>query len=120
MAARSKEFITFYDWETQILVRRIDVSPAPKNVFWSENGQQVVLSLEDNYYLLNFSADAVANYIQSKDPDAIPADDEDDDGCEEAFDFVEEFNDVIASGLWVSNDCFVFTNAKGNIFYLIG
>ena len=63
MAARSKEFITFYDWETQILVRRIDVSPAPKNVFWSENGQQVVLSLEDNYYLLNFSAEAVNNYI---------------------------------------------------------
>lgn len=63
LAARSKEFITFYDWETQILVRRIDVSPAPKNVFWSENGQQVVLSLEDNYYLLNFSAEAVANYI---------------------------------------------------------
>ena len=39
LAVESKEFITFYDWDTQVLVRRIDVSPAPKNVFWSENGQ---------------------------------------------------------------------------------
>jgi coatomer subunit beta' len=38
LAAKSKEFITFYDWETQVVVRRVDVNPAPKNVFWSENG----------------------------------------------------------------------------------
>jgi coatomer subunit beta' len=57
--------------------------------------------------------------VASKDPDAKVEEDED-DGCEEAFDFVEEFSDVITSGLWVSSDCFVFTNAKGSIFYLIG
>ena len=27
---------------------------------------------------------------------------------------------MITSGLWVSADCFVFTNAKGSIFYLVG
>jgi len=27
---------------------------------------------------------------------------------------------VITSGLWVSNECFVYTNAKGNIMYTIG
>jgi hypothetical protein len=40
-------------------VRRIDVSPSPKNVFWSDSGDKVVLALEDNYYLLNFSEDDV-------------------------------------------------------------
>lgn len=54
---KSKDFITFYDWDTQILVRKIDVSPAPKSVYWSENGQQVVLGLEENFYLLNFHHD---------------------------------------------------------------
>lgn len=47
LAAKSQEFITFYDWETQVVVRRIDVSPSPKNVFWNELGTQVVLALED-------------------------------------------------------------------------
>ena len=68
--------------------------------------------------MLNFNLDAVNQYVLSKDPEA--AAEEEDDGCEEAFDFVEEFSDVITSGLWVSSDCFVFTNAKGSIFYLIG
>ena len=94
------------------------MSPAPRNVFWSENGQQVVLALEDQYYLLNFNSESVREFVAAKDPDAPPEDE--DDGCEEAFDFVEEFPDVITSGLWVSSDCFVFTNAKGSIFYLIG
>jgi len=39
LSVKSKDFITFYDWETQVLVRRVDVSPAPKNVYWSENGE---------------------------------------------------------------------------------
>jgi coatomer subunit beta' len=57
LGVKSKDFITFYDWDTQILVRKIDVSPAPKSVYWSENGQQVVLGLEENFYLLNFHHD---------------------------------------------------------------
>lgn len=37
LAIKSKEFITFYDWDNFSIIRRIDVSP-PKNVYWSENG----------------------------------------------------------------------------------
>jgi len=55
LAIKSKEFVTFYDWESQVHVRRIDVSPSPKNVFWNENGTQIVLALEENYYLLDFN-----------------------------------------------------------------
>jgi len=98
------------------------VSPSPKNVYWSENGQQVVLSLEDTFYLLNFRADEVAQYISTKEPSDLEEkkEDEDDDGCEEAFEFAEEFSEVVTSGLWVSNDCFVYTNNKGQIYYMIG
>ena len=122
LGVKSKDFITFYDWETQVHVRRIDVSPSPKNVYWSENNDKVVLSLEDNYYLLDFNEDEVATYVQEHEGDEPKAedDDEDDEGCEEAFNFVDEFPDIINSGLWVSNDCFVFTNAKGHIYQMIG
>lgn len=44
---------------------------------------------------------------------------EDDGGIPEAFTFLEEFNECINSGLWISNECFVFTNNKGSISYLI-
>ena len=39
LAIKSKDFITFYDWDHFNVIRRIDVSPPPKNVYWSENGQ---------------------------------------------------------------------------------
>ena len=42
------------------------------------------------------------------------------DGIEDAFTFVEEYNETITSGQWVSSDCFVFVNNKGIISYLIG
>lgn len=42
------------------------------------------------------------------------------DGIEEAFTFIEEFNETINSGIWISNECFVFVNSKGLINYLIG
>ena len=56
---KSKDFITFYDWEEFNVIRRIDVSPAPKNVYWSENGQQLVLALEETFYLLQYNNDIV-------------------------------------------------------------
>ena len=42
------------------------------------------------------------------------------DGIEDAFTFIEEFNETVNSGTWISNDCFVFVNSKGIISYLIG
>jgi coatomer subunit beta' len=59
LAIKSKEFITFYDWEQVQVIRRIDVSPAPRNVYWSEDGTSVILTLEDTFYLLNYNDDIV-------------------------------------------------------------
>ncbi len=44
----------------------------------------------------------------------------DEDGIEEAFTFIDEFNETITSGTWINNDCFLFTTTKGSISYLIG
>lgn len=45
---------------------------------------------------------------------------EQEDGLEDAFTFIDEYNEVIHSGLWVSNECFALINGRGNINYLIG
>lgn len=42
------------------MIRRIDVSPSPKNVYWSDPaGNYVILALEDTFYLLTFNADII-------------------------------------------------------------
>lgn len=114
LGIKSKDFVTFYDWDQFRVVRRVDVSPAPKNVYWSEPaGTNIVLALEDTFYLLQYNADVVDAAL------ARPGTDESEDGYEEAFTFVEEFHETVSSGVWISNDCFVFTTPKGAINYLI-
>jgi hypothetical protein len=66
----------------------------------------------------------VVQYISSKEPTELDQtdkkEDDDDDGFDDAFQFLDEFQDIITSGTWVSNDCFVYTNHKGQIYYMIG
>jgi coatomer subunit beta' len=52
LAIKSKEFITFYDWEEFHVIRRIDVASTIKQVIWSDDGRKVILGLEDTFYLL--------------------------------------------------------------------
>ena len=59
-------------------MRRIDVSPAPKNVYWSENGTFLVLALEDTFYLLQFNSEVVEQALKK-------SEEGDEDGIEEAF-----------------------------------
>jgi len=115
LGIKSKDFVTFYDWDQFRVVRRVDVSPSPKNVYWSEPlGNNLVLALEDTFYLLQYNSDAIEAAM------ARPgSSDDNEDGYEEAFTFVEEFHETIQSGCWISNECFVFLNTKGIINYLI-
>lgn len=115
LAIKSKEFITFYDWDHFNVIRRIDVNPAPKNVYWSENGELLVLALEDTFYLLRFNADQTEMALRKMGV----GEDNEEDGVEDAFTFIEEFNETVNSGVWISNECFVFVNSKGIINYLI-
>lgn len=100
------------------VVRRIDVSPAPKNVYWSENGDQLILALEDTFYLLQFNNDKVE--VALRKIASGSSQDNDEDGIDEAFTFTEEFNDTVNSGVWITTDCFVFINTKGIVNYMIG
>lgn len=85
------------------------MSPSPKNIYWSECGTKVVLVLEDSFYLLEFNEKETEELLS--DPSQQQEEDEDEDGFEDAFTFVDEYNEKITSGSWVSNDCFVFVNS---------
>lgn len=41
------------------LIRRIDIQPT--HVYWAENGSLVALATSDQYFILKYHADAVAN-----------------------------------------------------------
>jgi coatomer subunit beta' len=59
LALRSKESVTFYDWDSFQVVRKIDLTSNLKSVFWSEDSSKVILTLEDTFYLLEFNGPLV-------------------------------------------------------------
>jgi coatomer subunit beta' len=64
LGIKSRDLITFYDWEDYNIVRQIELASAPKNVFWSDNGSLTVLALEDTFYLLQYNPDIVENTMK--------------------------------------------------------
>ena len=51
--------LSFYDWDSLKLVRRIDIQPT--HVYWAENASLVALATTDQYFILKYHADTVAN-----------------------------------------------------------
>lgn len=101
--------ISFYDWRTGGLVRRIEVEP--KQVYWSESGELVALACEDSTYVLRFSRE---NYNE-----AVQAGLVEDDGVEAAFDVVTDISESIRSAEWLG-DVLIYTNNTNRLNYLVG
>ena len=59
MAIRNKDFITFYDWDEYRVVRRIDVNSQVRHVLWSDDGKQLIIALEESFYLLEYNHEHV-------------------------------------------------------------
>lgn len=55
--------LSFFDWETLKLVRRIDIQPT--HVYWAENASLIALATADQYFILKYHSDAVANASES-------------------------------------------------------
>nr|ACD37566.1 beta prime coatomer protein complex subunit [Philodina roseola] len=110
LGVRSYSGLTFYDWETLNLIRRIEI--VPKSIFWSQNGQLVCIATEESFYVLRFHQETVAAAATNKDLVS-------DDGIEDAFDALSETAEVVKTGLWVG-DCFIYTNSLNRINYYVG
>ena len=61
LGVKSSDFVTFYDWDTFNVVRRIDIDGL-KNVYWSDNGNFVVLALAESFYLLKFNQKVLVSF----------------------------------------------------------
>ncbi|KAG5926850.1 hypothetical protein E4U42_002901 [Claviceps africana] len=101
--------ISFFDWATGGLVRRIEVEP--KQVYWSESGELVAIACEDSCYVLRFSRE---NYIE-----AVQSGQVEEDGVESAFEVITDISESVRTGEWVG-DCFLYTNSTNRLNYLVG
>jgi coatomer subunit beta' len=88
--------IVFYDWETGLNVRKIDV--LPKDVYWSNtgSGDLVAICCEDGFYVLKFVREKFVQKVE--DGEQVGA-----EGFEEAFEFVAEVPEKYA--LCLSTGC---------------
>ncbi|XP_065060961.1 coatomer subunit beta'-like isoform X2 [Rhopilema esculentum] len=111
LGVRSPTGLSFHDWETTELVRRIEIQP--KNVFWSDSGELCCIATEDSYFILKYSQDAVTRAMENKDELMT------EDGVEDAFEPLSQIEEVIKTGLWVG-DCFIYTNSVNRLNYFVG
>lgn len=101
--------ISFFDWNTGGLVRRIEVEP--RHVYWSDSGELVCLACEDSFYILRFERE---NYVA-----AVNAGQVEEDGVEAAFEVITDINETVRTGEWVG-DCFFYSNSTNRLNYLVG
>jgi len=102
--------VLFYDWESGEFIRKIDV--CPKEVYWSDSGNMVLLACEDSAYVLTHDAEKTASAL------AMGTNSEE-DGVDGSFELLYEINDNITSGKWVG-DCFIYCNNVGRLNYSVG
>jgi coatomer subunit beta' len=110
LGVRSVSGLSFYDWETSDLIRRIEITP--KMIFWSENGELVCIACEDSFYILRYNSECLQKAREN--PELMT-----EDGIEDAFTVLNEINETVKTGIWVG-DCFIYTNSLNRLNYYVG
>eukprot|EP01022_Parablepharisma_sp_SALTPOND_P018675 TRINITY_DN3091_c0_g1_i1.p1 TRINITY_DN3091_c0_g1~~TRINITY_DN3091_c0_g1_i1.p1 ORF type:complete len:534 (+),score=55.08 TRINITY_DN3091_c0_g1_i1:1008-2609(+) len=119
LAVKSEDSVTFFDWESQAVIRRIEA--APKSVYWNEDGTRVALALDEGTYILKCNREAIAEYL------AQPGM-HNEEGVEEAFELETELPEIvfllfyssqIESAIWIDN-ALVYVNTDLKLSYFLG
>ncbi|KAK0167169.1 hypothetical protein PV327_004602 [Microctonus hyperodae] len=105
LGVSSASGLSFFDWDTLKLIRRIDIQPT--HVYWAENASLIALATTDQYFILKYHSDVVANANENS------------EDIEDAFEMVAEMTEVVKTGLWVG-DCFIYTNSVNRVNYFVG
>jgi len=110
IGVKGSDGVLFYDWNSGEFIQKIEA--IPKDVYWSDSGNMVLLATEDSAYVLSYNAQQVAQAIAmgQVNPEA---------GVEGSFELLYEINDKITSGKWVG-DCFIYINNAGRLNYSVG
>ena len=72
----------------------------------------VCITTEESYFILKYSADAVAQAQETKEGIS-------EDGIDDAFDVLGEVQEIVKTGFWVG-DCFIYTNGVNRLNYYVG
>lgn len=111
LAVRGPDCVLFYDWEEGEFIRKIDVTP--RDIYWNEAGDMVVIACEDSYYVLKYQSEVVtAAFASSKN-------NRDENGVDGSFELEHSISEKVRTGQWVG-DCFLFTNNTGRLNYFVG
>ena len=110
IGVRIDNSLTFFDWETFRIIRKIEV--APKDVVWSDSGELVAIITEASTFLLKYDAQRVADHVAAGGASS-------EDGYDFAFELVEEVEERIRQALWIG-DCLVFVNQSDKLNNYIG
>ncbi len=110
IGVKGSDGVLFYDWDSGEFIQKIEA--IPKDVYWSDSGNMVLLATEDSAYVLSYNAQQVAQAIAmgQVSPEA---------GIDGSFELLYEINDKITSGKWVG-DCFIYINNAGRLNYSVG
>jgi len=110
IGVKGSDGVLFYEWDSGEFIQKIEA--IPKDVFWSDSGNMVLLATEESAYVLSYNAQQVAQAIAmgQVNPEA---------GIEGSFELLYEINDKITSGKWVG-DCFIYINNAGRLNYSVG
>ena len=84
LAVKSNSFVIFYDWETGVIVRRVDV--AALNIYWSET-DYVCISSADSFYVLKFNRPALQSHLEQGKSAG-------DEGYEDVLEFIKEVSET--------------------------
>ncbi|OEH80461.1 hypothetical protein cyc_01044 [Cyclospora cayetanensis] len=112
LGLRSDDSISFYDWTSYRLIRKIEVFPTA--VYWAPNGMHVAIVARDSLAGSATASSAGLDrlYILRHDKFAVMAANtaqalEEEGGIPIAFELVHQANESVSSGLWLS-DCFLY------------
>jgi len=110
IGVKGSDGVLFYEWDSGEFIQKIEA--VPKDVFWCDSGNMVLLATEESAYVLSYNAQQVAQAIAmgQVNPEA---------GIEGSFELLYEINDKITSGKWVG-DCFIYINNAGRLNYSVG
>jgi coatomer subunit beta' len=111
LAVKGSDCVLFYDWEEGEFIRKIDV--VPRNIYWNDSGDMLVISCEDSYFVLKYQSDVVATALSGS------RNSRDENGVDGSFELEYSMNDKVRTGQWVG-DCFLFTNTSGRLNYFVG
>lgn len=110
LAVKGSDCVVFFDWDDGQFIRKIDV--VPLNIYWSENGETLVIACDDCFYTLKYSKETVMNAMASGDINP-------EEGIEGSFELESTVNERVRTGQWVG-ECFIYTNGSGKLNYIVG